>query len=178
MMKIVEKKTSDLIPYARNARQHPESQIAQIAASIRHFGFRNPVLIDGDNGIIAGHGRVEAARLLGLEKVPCIDCSDLSESDRRAYVLADNRIALSSSWDEQMLGLEVRDLANLEFDLSLLGFDQAELDEMINGLPDETPEDFAEVDESIETEHECPKCGYRFSGGKKTKASDHDDNEQ
>lgn len=107
------KPTADLIPYARNARTHSEAQVNQIAASIKEFGFNNPVLIGEDNGIIAGHGRVLAAQKLGLERVPCLRLGHLSETERRAYVLADNKIALNAGWDEAMLALEVKDLAEL-----------------------------------------------------------------
>lgn len=135
-----------LIPYARNARTHSEAQVAQIAGSIREFGFTNPVLIDAADGIIAGHGWVMAARSLGLSEVPCIRLGHLTETQRRAYVLADNRIALNSGWDADMLALELTELKIDDFDLSLLGFDDAELAALLNqpveGLtdPDETPE--------------------------------------
>jgi DNA modification methylase len=135
-----------LVPYARNARTHSEAQVAQIAGSIREFGFTNPVLIDAADGIIAGHGRVMAARALGLSDVPCIRLAHLTETQRRAYVLADNRIALNSGWDADMLALEVDSLIGDDFDLSLLGFDDAELAALLNqptdGLtdPDEAPE--------------------------------------
>jgi len=161
--------TADLIPYARNARTHSETQVAQIAGSIQEFGFCNPVLIDADNGIIAGHGRVLAAQRLKLEAVPCLRLSHLTDAQKRAYVLADNRIALSSGWDEEMLANELSDLHADEFDMSLLGFDVDELAKLLafEGQPNEpdAPEDFKEVDENIQTDHECPKCGYKFSGG-------------
>ena len=108
-----------LIPYARNSRTHSGAQVAQIAASIREFGFTNPVLIDGDGGIIAGHGRVMAARLLGLSEVPCIRLAYLSETQRRAYVILDNRLPLNAAWDEQLLSLELNDLQAADFDLAL-----------------------------------------------------------
>ena len=135
-----------LIPYARNARTHSETQVSQIAGSIREFGFTNPVLIDDENGIIAGHGRVLAARALGMDDVPCIRLSHLTETQRRAYVLADNRIALNSGWDADMLALEIEGLLADDFDVTMLGFDDAELAAMMNepteGLtdPDEVPE--------------------------------------
>lgn len=115
-----------LIPYARNARKHSDEQVAQIAASIREFGFNAPVLVDADNGIIAGHGRVLAARKLGLTEVPCVRLSHLSDTQRRAYVLADNKLALNAEWDEEMLGLELSDLQEVDFDLNLIGFEQSE----------------------------------------------------
>lgn len=166
-----------LVPYARNARTHSEAQVAQIAGSIREFGFTNPVLIDAADGIIAGHGRVMAARALGLSDVPCIRLGHLTETQRRAYVLADNRIALNSGWDADMLALELTELKIDDFDLSLLGFDVPELDELLNGSDDlpGMPSDFKEFDEEIETEHECPKCGYRWSGGNSQESEQGDD---
>jgi DNA modification methylase len=122
-MKIEQKKTSELIPYARNSRTHDEKQVSQIASSIKEFGFNNPVLIDGDNGIIAGHGRVMAAQLLKLETVPTIELSHLSDTQKRAYIIADNKIALNSGWDDEMLKLEMIELNDLDFNLELTGFD-------------------------------------------------------
>jgi len=128
--------TADLIPYARNARTHSDSQVAQIAGSIQEFGFNAPVLIDAQNGIIAGHGRVMAASLLKLESVPCVRLSHLSDAQKRAYILADNRIALSSGWDEAMLANELQDLHADDVDLGLTGFDAGELSTLV-GLGDE-----------------------------------------
>ena len=123
--------TAELIPYARNARTHSEQQVQQIAGSIQEFGFCNPVLIDASNGIISGHGRVMAAQLLKLESVPCLRLSHLTDAQKRAYVLADNRIALSSGWDEEMLANELSDLHADEFDMALLGFDADELGKLL-----------------------------------------------
>jgi DNA modification methylase len=144
-MDIIQRPTAELIPYARNARTHSEAQVAQIAGSIREFGFRNPVLIDGENGIIAGHGRVLAALKLGLTTLPCIDCSDLSETQKRAFILADNRIAMNAGWDEEMLALELADLSELEVDLEALGFSEKEMNALLTDTEgqegeDETPE--------------------------------------
>ncbi len=122
--------TADLIPYARNARTHSDAQVAQIAASIREFGFTNPVLIADDLTIIAGHGRVMAARKLGLDVVPCLRLSHLSETQRRAYVLADNQLAMNAGWDDDLLAVELADLLADEFDIGLLGFD----DDVVAGL--------------------------------------------
>jgi DNA modification methylase len=135
-----------LIPYARNARTHSDAQVAQIAASIREFGWTNPILIDGESGIIAGHGRVLAARKLGLTEVPAIELAGLSEAQKRAYIIADNKLALNAGWDTEMLAIEFGDLAGLGFDLSLTGFGDDELASIMNtgnpGLtdPDEVPE--------------------------------------
>ena len=123
--------TATLIPYARNARTHSEAQVAQIAGSIQEFGFNNPVLIDAENGIIAGHGRVMAANLLKLERVPCIRLAHLSDAQKRAFILADNRIALNSGWDTEMLANELSDLHADEFDLGLMGFDADELAKLL-----------------------------------------------
>jgi ParB family chromosome partitioning protein len=125
--KIEQIKTNMLIPYARNSRTHSEAQVAQIAGSIREFGFTNPVLIDAENGIIAGHGRIMAAQKLGLEDVPCIRLDHLTDTQRKAYIIADNKLALNSGWDEEMLGLELADLRELDFDLGLLGFTEDEV---------------------------------------------------
>jgi ParB-like chromosome segregation protein Spo0J len=130
-MKIEQIKTAELIPYARNTRTHSEAQVAQIAGSIREFGFTNPVLIDNENGIIAGHGRVMAAQKLGLAKVPCIRLGHLTDTQRRAYIIADNKLALNAGWDEEMLALELGELGDLDFDLSLIGFDESELGELM-----------------------------------------------
>lgn len=128
--------TAELIPYARNARKHSDQQVAQIAGSIQEFGFNAPVLIDAQNGIIAGHGRVMAANLLKLESVPCVRLSHLSDAQKRAYILADNRIALNSGWDEAMLANELQDLHADDIDLGLTGFDAGELSTLV-GLGDE-----------------------------------------
>src|SRR5260370_11072837 len=127
---IVRRRCAALIPYARNARTHSDQQVAQIATSIREFGFTNPVLIDQEDGIIAGHGRVLAAHLLGLDEVPCIVLAHLTPTQRRAYVLADNKLALNAGWDLEMLSLEIGELGDAGFDLSLTGFDEFELGEL------------------------------------------------
>jgi DNA modification methylase len=133
---------STLIPYARNSRTHSDEQIAQIAASIKEFGWTNPILIDGDNGIIAGHGRLSAARKLGHEEVPVIELKDLTETQRKAYIIADNRLALNAGWDNEMLTIELNDLLADGFALELLGFDPKEINallepEVVEGLTDE-----------------------------------------
>lgn len=120
-MQIEPRPVADLVPYARNSRTHSDAQVAQIAASIREFGFNNPVLIDPDGVLIAGHGRVLAAQALGLEEVPTITLSHLSDAQRRAYVIADNQIALNSGWDFDLLRSEVLDLGD-DLDLDVLGF--------------------------------------------------------
>lgn len=121
-LQIVMRPLKALIPYARNARTHSTTQVAQIAASIKEFGWTQPVLIDGDNGIVAGHGRVMAAETLGIETVPCIELKHLTEAQKRAYVIADNKIALNSDWDMDVLSAELNDLKALEFPIDLTGF--------------------------------------------------------
>jgi len=154
--------TADLIPYARNAKKHDAAQVAQIAGSIREFGFNNPVLIDSENGIIAGHGRVLAAQKLGLESVPCLRLDHLSETQKQAYILADNRLAeVGGGWDMEMLRVERSALADVDFDLDSIGFgedfdfglDEEECPE--SSAQEINPEDFA-------MECCCPKCGFEF----------------
>jgi DNA modification methylase len=128
---IVHRAVADLIPYANNARTHSEAQVALIAGSIREFGFNNPVLVDGASGIIAGHGRVMAAQKLGLTTVPVIELAHLGEAQKRAYVLADNRLAEQAGWDRDLLSLELADLSELGVDLGDLGFEGAELDALL-----------------------------------------------
>ncbi|QZP09771.1 ParB N-terminal domain-containing protein [Caenibius sp. WL] len=128
---MVERNTTSLKPYARNARTHSKKQVRQIAASIERFGFINPILISADNEIIAGHGRAEAAKLLGLTSVPTLEISHLSEAERRAYILADNKLALNAGWDKELLALELQGLVDLEFDIELTGFSLAEVDLVI-----------------------------------------------
>lgn len=122
-----------LIPYANNARTHSEEQVAQIAASIREFGFTNPILVDGERGVIAGHGRLLSARKLGMDTVSVIELAHLTPIQKRAYILADNRLAENAGWDKELLSLELADLNLSEFDLDLLGFSTDEIDELLNG---------------------------------------------
>ena len=118
-MQVTYKNIEDLIPYARNSRTHSDKQIAQIAASIKEFGWRNPVLIDGDNGIIAGHGRVLAARKLNIDQIPTIDGSDMTDIQKRMYVIADNKLALNADWDDEILALELEELESLGADIDI-----------------------------------------------------------
>ena len=142
-MQIEKIATEALIPYVRNSRTHDASQVSQIAASIKEFGFTNPVLIDEDNGIIAGHGRVMAAQRLKMDEVPAIRLSHLSGAQKRAYVIADNKLALNAGWDLEMLRLEIDDLKLADFDIDLLGFSHEELQ---NLLPDEVSEGLTDED--------------------------------
>lgn len=149
-----------LVPYARNARTHTDEQILKIQSSIREFGFINPVLIDDKYNIIAGHGRVEAAKREGLTELPCVFVSHLTEAQKRAYILADNRMALDAGWDKEMLKVEFDELLQAEVDLALTGFDASELENIMYGaealdLDDDAPENEKQV-------MHCPKCGFEF----------------
>jgi len=128
--KIETRSVADLIPYAANSRTHSDAQVAQIAASIKEFGWTNPILIDDDNTIIAGHGRLLAARKLGMEEVPAIILDHLTKAQQRALVIADNQLALNAGWDMDMLKAEIEDLSLESFNLDLLGFDDKFLDSL------------------------------------------------
>ncbi|QZA80840.1 site-specific DNA-methyltransferase [Deefgea piscis] len=148
---------SDLIPYANNARTHSEAQIEQIARSIDQFGFTNPVLVDGCNGIIAGHGRVLAANKRGFNEAPVIELSHMSEAQKRAYILADNQLAMNSGWDKSLLEIELGALRDFEFDLSLIGFDEEDLARF---LPELLNEGLCDEDDAPELPEEpCSKPG-------------------
>ena len=141
-MQIQQKPIKDLIPYINNSRTHSDEQVAQIAASIKEFGWTNPILVDGINGIIAGHGRLLAARKLGMDNVPVIELTHLSETQKKALIIADNKLALNAGWDTTVLSLELEALQDTDFDLSLLGFSDKELNELlepevVEGLTDE-----------------------------------------
>ena len=123
-----------LIPYAKNARTHDDTQVSQIAGSIAEFGFVNPILVGDDNVIIAGHGRLMAAQQLGLDSVPVIVLHHLTESQRRALVIADNKIAENAGWNDELLKLELEELGDLGFDLDVIGFSDEELDELLGCL--------------------------------------------
>jgi len=137
---IVERDVASLKPYARNARTHSKKQVKQIAASIERFGFVNPVLIGDDDTIIAGHGRVEAAKLLGHKSVPTLALSHLSKTERRAYILADNKLALNAGWDNELLAIQFQGLLDEDFDLDLTGFDIAEIDFIIEDAQNANPD--------------------------------------
>ena len=164
---IVSRKVEDLIPYARNSRTHSDAQVAQIAASVREFGWTNPVLVDGENGIIAGHGRILAARKLGMAEVPCIELAGLTDTQRRAYIIADNKLALNGGWDDELLALELGELHAADFDMALLGFDAGELSAAmgLDSLPYQSePESSSkEIDpDDYKMGCMCPKCGFEF----------------
>ena len=130
-MEIKEVEVSALIPYAKNSRTHDDAQVAQIAASIKEFGWTNPILVDGDKGVIAGHGRLLAARKLGMAKVPTIELKDMTEAQKKAYIIADNKLAMNAGWDFDFLALEIQSLQDEDFDINLLGFDDKELNDLL-----------------------------------------------
>jgi hypothetical protein len=140
--------TTALTPWKRNARTHSKKQVRQIADSIKEFGFTNPVLIDRQNQILAGHGRVEAAKLMGMEEVPCVRLEDMTEAQKRAYVLADNKLALNAGWDYELLAEELKELSTtgLDIDVGLTGFSIAEVDSII---ADAAPEELGNPDDDL-----------------------------
>lgn len=149
-LKIEYKNTDSLIPYVNNSRTHSDEQVTQIASSIKEFNFTNPILIDEQGGIIAGHGRLMAANKLGLEQVPTITLVGLSEAQRKAYVIADNQLALNSGWDLELLRVEIEQLQALDFDIEILGFDDDQIASLLD-LEDDDDEvaddDFKELED-------------------------------
>ena len=150
-----------LRPYERNPRTHSPEQITKIAASLVEFGWTNPILVDGQAGIIAGHGRLLAARELGMTTVPVIELTHFSEAQKRAYIIADNKLALNASWDDELLQLEMLDLKDLDFNLDLLGFDASELADITLGKDVNQPEYNESVANDVKMAT-CPKCGHSF----------------
>lgn len=151
-----------LLPYAKNSRTHSDEQVAQIAASIKEFGFNNPILIDKENTVIAGHGRLLAARRLGIKEIPCIQLSHLSENQRRAYIIADNKLALNAGWDDEMLKIELHELDG-NIDSSLLGFTVPELTVAMGFSADFKPgteNDQGKLDQKDPII--CPACSHEF----------------
>jgi hypothetical protein len=162
-------KTEELIPYGNNPRTHSDAQIAKIAKSISEFGFTNPILTDGDAGVIAGHGRLIAARRLGLESVPTIELKHLTDAQRKAYVISDNKLALEAGWDFDLLRIEMADLREQGFDLDLTGFDPLEADKLFASDPDaEDGPEGAAAEGTLEGKVRCPGCGYEFQTISKT----------
>ena len=143
----------ELIPYANNARTHSKDQINKLRSSLREFGFINPILIDKDYNILAGHGRVMAAREEGIKEVPCVLVEHLTEAQKKAYILADNRLAMDAGWDDEMLALELENLKELDFDMDLTGFDAAEIDELFSNIHDkDVQDDDFDVEAALEEE--------------------------
>ena len=168
-----------LKPYDRNARIHSAEQVAQIAASIVEFGFVNPILVDSNDGIIAGHGRLSAAQELGLKSVPVVVLDHLSDRQRCAYVIADNKLALNAGWDTDLLRAELGELAELDFDMDLIGFSDSELSGLLSDVQELEAENQSEVEklpaeknyegateyseDSFQNfKHQCPRCGFEF----------------
>lgn len=173
-MEIIYKKVDELIPYVNNARTHSKEQVNQICASINEYGFTNPVLIDEKGMIIAGHGRLMASKQLEMEEVPCIELKGLTEAQKKAYIIADNKMALNAGWDEELLKLELENLKELDFDLDLTGFDTSELDTILDSeleeqeiVEDEVPEVPEEPKAKLGDIYQlgkwviCKKCGKK-----------------
>jgi ParB-like chromosome segregation protein Spo0J len=176
--KVQRRPVAELVPYARNARLHSDAQVAQIAASIGEWGWTMPVLLDEAGGIIAGHGRVLAAKKLGIDAVPCMVARGWSEAQKKAYVIADNKIAENAIWDEELLRIEFGDLEAFNFDTTLTGFSKEEIGAIRQGLqggltdPDEAPEPPAAPVSRLGdvwilgATVRCPKCGKMTPAGK------------
>lgn len=169
-MEIKDKQLSELRPNLNNARVHNEQQIQQIVSSIKEFGFTNPILIDENNSIIAGHGRLSAAKLIGLESVPTIVLSNLTDEQKKAYIIADNKLALNATWDDDLLQKEMEALAASQFELPLMGWDENEIISFIgeplsNMFSEKEYEGAQEIgfDDIDNFEHQCPRCGFNFN---------------
>lgn len=159
-LQVVYRKVNDLIPYARNARTHSEEQVTRLASSIKEFGFTNPILLDGENGVIAGHGRLLASKKLGLKEVPCIELAGLTKTQKQAYILADNKLALDAGWDEEMLKIELDELKESDLNIEKLGLDTLDEVSDVQWSEDEQREG---LDSYQEPEHEmleCPQCHH------------------
>ena len=165
-MKNIQWAIDRLIPYARNARKIPQEAIDKVAASLKEFGWRQPIVVDSERVVVAGHVRLLAAQQLGLEKVPVHVATDLTPGQIKAFRLMDNRSHQESGWDMELLAPEMAELQALNIDVSLTGFDADEISKFLDstGSDEEPPESFREYDETIPTEHQCPKCGYTWSG--------------
>jgi len=159
---IVMREVAELLPYARNSRTHSPEQVAKLAASIKEFGWTVPILVDSDGTIVAGHGRILAARKLKLPRVPTIDVSYLSDAQRRAYVIADNRLALDAGWDEEMLRIEMGELTGAGFDLRLTGFSEEDLARLFDkaSFPEAKEDDMSNLGDV--GKHTCPECGHEW----------------
>lgn len=152
----------DLIPYSNNPKEHPDEQVKKIASSIKNYGWDQPIVVDGEGEIIKGHGRLQAADLLGLDEVPVIERADLSDAEARAARIADNKTA-ESPWNDDTLAVELEQLETEPIDMDALGFDDNEIDDLLEPEDMEVPDEFGEVDdEELETEHKCPECGYEW----------------
>jgi ParB-like chromosome segregation protein Spo0J len=162
--KVEQWKTRKLIPDARNARTHSDEQVGQIAASIREWGWTTPVLVDEQGGIIAGHGRTLAAQKLGMTEVPVMVAKGWSDAKKRAYVLADNKLALNAGWDNEMLALELTEIGELGFDLDMIGFRSEEIKALqIPDFEPATEDEQGQLDELDPKWIACPHCGKEFN---------------
>lgn len=163
-MEIIYKKVNELIPYINNARTHNDEQVSQICASINEYGFTNPILIDEKNSIIAGHGRLLAAKKLKMKEVPCIVLCGLTDAQKKAYVIADNKMALNAGWDLNLLSLEFENLKELDVDLNLTGFSADEIENLLGENKDIEDNDYEEQElkENNTRLHKCPECGCEF----------------
>jgi ParB-like chromosome segregation protein Spo0J len=163
-MQVQQKQIKDLIPYINNSRTHSDEQVAQIAASIKEFGWTNPILVDGDNGIIAGHGRLLAARKLSMDTVPVIELAYLSETQKKALIIADNKLASNAGWDNSLLTIELNELIDDDFALDILGFDKDEINNLLNlaNFIPATEDDQGKLDELEPKWINCPHCGKEF----------------
>ena len=165
MLEVVYRDPKMLIPYEKNARTHSPEQIEQLRASIREFGFTNPILLRDDGlSIGAGHGRVAAAILESLDVVPTIIISGLTETQWRAYILADNKLAMNAGWNEELLLLELQEIQALDFNIGTIGFTAFELKPLLTPTVVTPPDEFKAYGDGITTEHICPSCNYRWSG--------------
>ncbi len=166
MLSVEYKATGELIPYVNNSRTHSEEQVQQVAASIKEFGFTNPILIDDDGGIIAGHGRLQAAQLCGIAEVPTITLKGLTEAQRKAYVIADNQLALNSDWNIDALKVEINRLEELDFNLNVIGFDDDLLGKLTESFEPNfdpaTEDEQGKLDELDPKWVDCPHCGKEF----------------
>ena len=160
---ITEVSVDILIPYTNNAKEHPDAQVKKIASSIKNYGWDQPIVIDAQNEIIKGHGRFQAAQQLGLDTVPVIKREDLSDAEAKASRIADNKTA-ESRWNDDLLATELEELEHMpEIDIETTGFDTSEIDDLLEPEDMKVPDSFDEVDDAaIETEHECPECGYEW----------------
>jgi len=163
-VQIKQVKVESLIPYIKNSRTHSEAQIAQIAASIKEFGWTNPILVDGDNGVIAGHGRLLAARKLGHKEVPAIELAHMTDNQKKAYVIADNQLAMNAGWDTAILSLELADLKNSDFDLNVIGFSAEDIKTFTQEINFDagSEEDQGKLDQLDPKWVCCPHCGKEF----------------
>lgn len=169
-LEVTYEKVEELIPYVNNSRTHSDKQITQICSSINEYGFTTPIIIDEQKNVLAGHGRLEAVKRLGWSEVPCVTLKGLTKAQKKAYVIADNKLALNADWDLNTLENELKGLKELDFDLELTGFDDFELDNLLREdetIQDNTIEDVmenakTELGESTTKTHICPNCGCEF----------------